>query len=49
MLDQDGRFYLISSNILITCLLNDVGRNFMLITSRSERVKKCVNVYANFF
>ena len=41
MLDQESSFYLISLNILIPCLLNDVGylrKSFMLITPGSLRV-----------
>ena len=36
LLDQGVNYYLISLNILITCLLDNVmimGRSFMLITS----------------
>ena len=43
MLDQDNNFYLINLSILITCLWDDVwdiiGRSYMLISSRSLRVK----------
>ena len=43
MPDQESSFYLMSLNILITCLLNNVkdivGRSFKLITSGSQRVK----------
>ena len=43
MLDQESDFYLISLNILITCLLvismDILGRSFKLIAFRSQRVK----------
>ena len=43
MLDQESDFYLISLNILITCLLvismDILGRSFKFITFRSQRVK----------
>ena len=39
MLDQDNNFYLISVNILITCLqdisMDILGKSFMLITYES--------------
>ena len=42
MLDQDSSLYLISLNIIITCVLNNLwdikGRTLMLLTSGSERV-----------